>query len=82
MADCIKIERVLSRPGGPSDRRPVSPIVVFTDEDDLYSHRLDWLDWVDLGRPDTITVTVQPGDLLNDEIERLRRLAPHPELFE
>lgn len=23
-------------------------------------------DWVDLGSPDTITVTVEPGDLLND----------------
>ena len=30
---------------------------------------VDHFAWVDMGRPERITVTVEPGDLLNDEGE-------------
>jgi hypothetical protein len=32
-------------------------------------------DWEDMGKPEAITVTIQPGDLLNNEPK-----AEHPEL--
>jgi len=35
-------------------------------EDDFATH-LTVADWEDLGRPDEITVTVEPGDQLNNE---------------
>lgn len=37
-------------------------------DDGEEGHALDLLlsSWTDLGEPDVITVTVQPGDLLND----------------
>jgi hypothetical protein len=44
-----------------------SPADGFPAEGERYQHV--WLaatDWIDLGSPDTITVTIEPGDLLND----------------
>ena len=38
--------------------------------DEPYSnetHRIQRSEWEDMGKPDTITVTVEPGDLLNPE---------------
>ena len=30
--------------------------------------RLDRHDWADMGEPETITVTIEPGDLLNEAV--------------
>lgn len=27
---------------------------------------ISWADWEDMGRPEVVTVTVEPGDLLNE----------------
>lgn len=47
-----------------------SPQIPFSDQDDGYrSHTLyfDRQVWEDMGRPLTITVTIEPGDKLNRE---------------
>lgn len=40
-----------------------------SDDDGPYQYRevtLDFADWDDMGRPDQITITIEPGDLLNE----------------
>lgn len=40
-----------------------------SEEDEEYATCvISRLDWIDLGRPDTITLTVEPGDRLNTEV--------------
>lgn len=36
-------------------------------EDDRTSVEISQQDWLDLGKPESITVTIEPGDLLNNE---------------
>lgn len=66
MATLIRTQQVLNLTGSTHDR------VVFTrDADepgDIPTRTAIALDtWADLGRPDTITVTIEPGDHLNPD---------------
>lgn len=74
MTTLVKTERVLDlrhdlSPMPKGDGRP--PLVRYTREPDDHTDQptvvdIDWDTWVDLGEPDHITVTIVPGDLLND----------------
>ena len=54
-------------PGQPQER---PPLVRYTREPDDHTDQptvvdIDWDTWAELGQPKQITVTIEPGDLLN-----------------
>ncbi len=61
----IVMERYPVNPQGPDVQR----FVQHPEEEGEVARGVDVLtqDWEDMGRPDIVTVTIEPGDLLNGE---------------
>ena len=61
MANLVKAEIVLQ------DQGWQAPYRWFTDDEQNARVGLTGEDWFDMGKPQQITVTIQPGDRLNDD---------------
>lgn len=67
MATVSKHQTVLYFDGFQSDESTAVFIKPEEEVPEVEEYRMDNDLWVEMGRPDVITLTVQPGDLLNAE---------------